>query len=188
LSPIDSPGYPVQWACVGTTRDQVTYAIRPIRADDAARERAFIIGLSPESRYTRMMYTMNEPSADLVYRFVHVDYHRSMAFVAVVGQGDDERIIGVARYATTPTEGVEFAISVADVWQGRGIADALTRLLFDYARIEGIRTLHAKILATNQRMIEFSRWLGMSIHAVPEDRMMVKASIDLSVTTPPRAR
>jgi acetyltransferase len=111
-----------------------------------------------------------------------------MAFVAVFGHGDDERIIGVARYATTPTEGVEFAVSVADLWQRRGIADALTRLLFDYARIEGIRTLHAKILATNERMIQFARWLGMSIHSVPEDRMMVRASIDLSKATPPKAR
>jgi acetyltransferase len=184
----DSPDYPAQWVRVGATRDQVVYGIRPICADDAARERAFIMALSPESRYTRMMYTMNEPSADLVDQFVHVDYHRSMAFVAVVGRDDDERIIGVARYATTATEGIEFAVAVADAWQRRGIADALTRLLFDYARIEGIRTLHAKILATNQRMIEFSRWLGMSIHSVPEDRMMVRASIDLSRTRPPKAR
>jgi acetyltransferase len=184
----DSSGYPAEWARAGTTRDHVAYGIRPICADDAARERAFIMGLSPESRYTRMMYTMNEPSADLVDQFVHVDYHRSMAFVAVVGRGDDERIIGVARYAATPTEGVEFAVSVADAWQRRGIADTLTRLLFDYARTEGIRTLHAKILATNQRMIEFSRWLGMSIHSMPEDRMMVRASIDLSETAPSKAR
>jgi acetyltransferase len=175
----DSPDHPIQWARVGTTRDQVTYAIRPIRVDDAARERAFIVGLSPESRYSRMMYTMNEPSADLVDRFVHVDYHRSMAFVAVVGQGDDERIIGVARYATTATEGVEFAVAVADAWQARGVAAALSHLLFDYARIEGIRTLHAKILATNQHMIQFARWLGMSIQSMPEDSMVLKASIDL---------
>ena len=188
MSPIDPPDYPIQWACAASTRDNVAYRIRPICPGDAARERAFIVGLSPESRYTRMMYTMTQPSADLVDRFVHVDYHRSMAFVAVIGQGEGECIIGVARYATTPAEGVEFAVSVADDWQSRGIADALTRLLFDYARLEGIRILNAKILATNQRMIEFSRWVGMSIHPVPEDRMMVRASIDLSKTTPPKAR
>jgi acetyltransferase len=63
----------------------VTYRIRPICAEDAARERAFIMGLSPESRYEWMMYTMREPSPDLVDRFVQVDYHHNMAFVAVVG-------------------------------------------------------------------------------------------------------
>src|ERR1700676_3322687 len=126
-----STGYPIKWERVATTRDNVTYRIRPICAEDASRERAFIMGLSPESRYERMMYTMGEPSSDLVDRFVQVDYHHNMAFVAVVGQGDDERIIGVARYAANGEEGYEFAVVIADQWQARGIAATLSRLLFD---------------------------------------------------------
>jgi acetyltransferase len=174
-----STGYPASWARVATTRDNVAYRIRPICAEDASRERAFIMGLSPESRYERMMYTMGEPSPDLVDRFVRVDYHQNMAFVAVVGEGDDERFIGVARYAANGDEGYEFAVVTADEWQARGVGATLSHLLFDYARIEGIRTLHAKILVTNNRMIEFARWLGMSIHFTPEDPMVVRASIDL---------
>jgi len=174
-----STDYPIRWARVATTRDNVTYRIRPICDEDAPRERAFIMGLSPESRYTRMMYTMCEPSSDLVDRFVHVDYHHNMAFVAVVGQGDDERIIGVARYAADEEGGSEFAVVIADEWQARGVAATLSHLLFDYARSEGIRTLYAKILATNHRMIEFARWLGMSIRFMPEDPMVLNASRDL---------
>jgi len=168
-----------KWTRVATTRDNVTYRIRPICAQDASRERAFIMGLSPESRYERMMYTMYEPSSDLVDRFVRVDYHHNMAFVAVIGQGDEERILGVARYALNGDEGYEFAVVIADDWQGRGVAATLSRLLFDYARIESIRTLHAKILATNHRMIEFARRLGMSIRFTPEDPIILKASINL---------
>jgi acetyltransferase len=175
----NSTVYPIQWERVATTRDNVTYRIRPICAEDAARERAFIMGLSPESRYERMMYTMREPSPDLVERFVKVDYHHNMAFVAVVGQGADERIIGVARYAADTEEGHEFAVVTADEWQARGVAATLSHLLFDYARLEGIRTLYAKILVCNDRMIEFARWLGMSIRFTPADPMVVKASVDL---------
>jgi acetyltransferase len=175
----NSTDYPIQWARVATTRDNMNYRIRPICPEDAARERTFIMGLSPESRYERMMYTMGEPSPDLVDRFVRVDYHHNMAFVAMVGQGDDERIIGVARYAADGDEGYEFAVVIADEWQARGVAATLSHLLFDYARIEGIRTLHAKILVTNGRMIEFARWLGMSIHFTPEDPMVVRASVDV---------
>jgi acetyltransferase len=174
-----STDYPIQWTRVVTTRHHVTYRIRPICAEDAARERVFIMGLSPESRYQRMMYTMVEPSPDLVDRFVRVDYHHNMAFVAVVGQGDDERIIGVARYAADGEEGYEFAVAIADEWQARGIGATLSHLLFDYARVEGIRTLYAKILASNHRMIEFARWLGMSMHFRPEDPMVLRASRDL---------
>ena len=168
---------PGQWArIIGTTRDNTTYRIRPICPDDAARERAFILGLSPESRYLRMMYGMSEPPPELVDRFVHVDYHTTMALVAVIGEGDEQRIIGVARYAPNGEEGCEFAIAIADAWQGRGIAATLSRLLFDYARSEGIRTIHANILASNHRMLEFARWLGMSVHFSPEDGMIFKAS------------
>jgi acetyltransferase len=174
-----SAHYPAQWARIGTTRDNAAYRIRPICADDAARERAFILGLSPESRYARMMYGMGEPPPELVDRFVHVDYHHTMAFVAVIGEGGEERIIGVARYAANGEEGYEFAIAIADAWQGRGIATTLAQLLFDYARIEGIHTIHARILASNHRMIEFARWLGMSVRFSPEDRMILKASKDL---------
>jgi len=175
----NSTDYPIQWTRVATTRDNATYRIRPIRAEDAARERAFIMGLSAESRYERMMYTMGEPSPELVDRFVRVDYHHNMAFVAVIGQDDDERIIGVARYAANGDEGYEFAVVITDEWQARGVAATLSRLLFDYARIEGIRTLNAKILVSNNHMIEFAHWLGMSTRFSPEDPMVVRASVDL---------
>jgi acetyltransferase len=171
--------YPAQWACIGTTRDNVNYRIRPIRVDDAARERAFLLGLSAESRYLRMMYAMGEPPCELVDRFVHVDYHQNMAFVAVIGEGDEERIIGVARYAADNEEGHEFAIAIADAWQGRGIAATLSQLLFDYARSEGIHTIYASILASNHRMIEFAHWLGMTVRFSPKDGMILKASKDL---------
>ena len=76
-----------------------------------------------------MMFTMRAPSSDLVEQFVQVDYHRSMAFVAVLGQGDDERIIGVARYASNGGARCEFAVAIADAWQARGIAATLSRSL-----------------------------------------------------------
>ena len=81
------------------TSDGVPYHIRPIRPDDAARERAFINGLSPQSRYQRFMHNLREPGDAFIEKFVNVDYHRTMALVAVIGEGAAERIIGVARYA-----------------------------------------------------------------------------------------
>jgi acetyltransferase len=174
-----SPGYPSEWERAVYTRDGVAYRIRPIRTDDAVREREFLIGLSSESRYMRMMYTMCEPSPDLVARFVHVDYRLNMAFAAIAGRGDDERIVGVARYAADSEGELEFALVVTDAWQGRGVGATLTRLLFDYARVQGIRRLCARILATNQRMIEFVRWLGMNVHSVTQDPTVLKASLDL---------
>ncbi len=168
--------YPAGWERSALTRDEAAYRIRPIRPDDAPRERAFIMELSPESRYTRMMFATCEPTADLVERLVHVDYLHNMAFVAVVGTGAEERIIGVARYCEDGTSGGEFAVAVMDAWQARGVAVALSELLFDYARLHGVLELHATMLATNAHMIELAHWLGMDTHRQADDPTLVTAS------------
>src|ERR1700688_3650774 len=128
-----SPAQLPKWQPTEKTRDGVMYRIRPIRSDDLERDRDFILHLSAVSRYNRMMGTIREPLPQLLDHFVHVDYWREMAFVAIVGAGRDERIIGVARYAGDPAD-CEFAVAVADEWQSRGVASTLTRLLFAYAR------------------------------------------------------
>jgi hypothetical protein len=67
------------------TSDGVEYRVRPIRPDDAQREREFIAGLSPQSRYQRFLHNLREPGDALIAQLVHVDGHRTMALVAVVG-------------------------------------------------------------------------------------------------------
>ncbi len=169
--------YPADWERTATTRDGVEFRIRPIRADDESLERQFIVRLSPESRYKRMMCAMKEPSPELLHRFVHVDYKRDMAFVALVGSRPDEEIIGVARYAQDPNgPDAEFAVAVADAWQARGVGATLTRLLFEYAHTQGIQRIYGEILADNNQMIDLVHWLGMNTRSCPEDHGLVEAS------------
>jgi acetyltransferase len=172
--------YPSEWERTATTRDGVSFRMRPIRPDDAERERRFIIRLSPESRYLRMMNAMKEPSPELLHSFVHVDYEHDMAFVALTGAAPDEDIIGVARYAQDRCgRDCEFAVAVADTWQARGVGTTLMRLLFEYAHASGIHRLHGEILAGNPKMIDLAHWLGMKTTACPEDHGLVEASRDV---------
>jgi len=174
--PLDA-GRGQDWSRTAVTRDGVAYRIRPIRPDDAARELEFIRTLSDESRYRRLMHAVHEPSPELIDRFVNVDYSRSMAFVAVTGAGERERIIGVARYASDDSSGAcEFAVAVADAWQSRGIGTMLTRLLFDYAKAAGLKRAYGTILADNARMIGLAHWLGMETHVAPDDAKLMVAS------------
>jgi acetyltransferase len=155
----------------------VDYRIRPIRIDDAERERAFIMSLSPESRFQRLMYTMREPSAEFVARLVTVDQHRDMALVAVLGDEAGEKIIGVARYAADDDgRDCEFAVAVTDEWQCRGIGSTLTRLLFEYAAHEGFRSIYGTVFADNQRMLELAQWLGLSVEPAVPGQPTVRAS------------
>jgi len=112
---------------------------------------------------------------------VHVDYQHTMAFVAVAGDGEAQRIIGVARYACAPgSAGCEFAIAVADLWQSRGVGAALSQRLLDHARRQGIRHLDARILATNRRMLGLAHELGFSIDTIPDEFGTLDARLDLS--------
>lgn len=170
--------YPSEWERTASTRDGVTFRIRPIRVDDQNLEHDFIVRLSPESRYKRMMGVMKEPSAELLHRFVHVDYDRDMAFVALVGSPPNEEIIGVARYAHDHSgPDCEFAVAVADAWQARGVGATLTRFLFEYAHTRGINKIYGEILADNSCMIDLVHWLGMHTRYCPEDRVLVEASM-----------
>jgi acetyltransferase len=172
-----SPPYPAEWERTATTRDGIRFRIRPIRPDDESLDRQFIVRLSPESRYKRMMCAMKEPSPELMHRFVHVDYKRNMAFVALLGEPPNEEMIGVARYSQdTDGPDCEFAVAVADAWQARGVGATLTRLLFEYAHEQGIHQVYGEILANNDQMIDLVHWLGMNTRICPEDGSLIEAS------------
>lgn len=168
---------PAPWKRTTRTRDGIEYRIRPVCPDDIERERAFILGLSEESRYTRMMGTIREPSAALLQQLVHVDYDRSMTLVAVVGDSAHERIIASAQYAADSSgRGCEFAVAVADAWQGHGVGATLTGALLDYARARGFRRFHGDVLACNNRMIDLVHWLGMTSHSRSDDSALLEVS------------
>ena len=176
--------YPADWQRDAKTRDGVAYRIRPIRTADAQREREFICNLSAESRYNRLMHTLREPSGALIEQLVGVDYRTTMAFVAVIGDGADERIIGIARYGADGTgSACEFGVAVADAWQARGIGTTLMRLLFDYAKANGFRRIYGTVLTGNERMIRLAHWLGLRTQDSPDDATQVIASLELAGRT-----
>jgi len=116
--------------------------------------------LSPESRYRRFLAPMLELSDSMVEYLTEIDHHNHEAMVALdeeTGEG-----IGVARYVRDPErrERAEFAVTVIDDWQGRGVGTLLLEVLSARARQEGIATLTAVMLATNQEMMDVLMNLG----------------------------
>ena len=79
--------YPVEQVGDATLDDGTVLHVRPIRPEDAALERAFVRGLSEETRYFRFFYRLHELTPAMLARFTQVDYDREMALV-VVDDGD----------------------------------------------------------------------------------------------------
>ena len=130
--------YPIELVGDATLRDGTVLHIRPIRPEDAEQERAFVLGLSDETRYFRFFYRLHDLTPAMLARFTQVDYDREMALVALDdGHGPKKApvFVGVARYTTNPDgESAEFAVVVADAWQGRGVGRLLMRRLIECAK------------------------------------------------------
>ena len=80
-----------------TLHDHSHVLIRPITRQDHAAERAFIEGLSAQSRRYRFLGAVRSPSEQLVEQLTDIDYIHEVAFVAVVPEDAHERIVGVSR-------------------------------------------------------------------------------------------
>ncbi len=162
--------YPSHLVSQYQTKDGQTVTIRPIRPEDADMEQEFVRNLSPETKYFRFMSTLKELSPAQLVRLTQIDYDREMAFVAIVERDGKEVEVGVARYAMNPDgESCEFAIVVADDWQGKGLARRLMGVLIDTASSRGIKYMNGDFLAENRRMIQFVTSLGFALSPHPDD-------------------
>jgi GNAT superfamily N-acetyltransferase/acyl carrier protein len=160
--------------------DGVPVTVRPIRPEDAALEADFVRHLSSETRYKRFMLTLLElPQAKLRY-LTEVDQVQHVALVATVEQEGREVEVGVVRYIVAPAGGsCEFAIALDDAWQGSGLAGILMHALIDIARSRGLAVMEGVVLATNARMLKFTRQLGFRVERDPEDRTTVRVLREL---------
>jgi acetyltransferase len=155
--------------------------IRPLRPDDSAIERDFVTGLSAETRYNRLLGGAIKVSDDYIRRLTHLDWSREAAFAAITMLGERESIIGVARYvAEEGGESCEFALVLADAWQGRGIGRRMLEKLMNIAARRGIRRMHGDILSTNGSMLALVRTLGFRLERLPEDATITRATLDLA--------
>jgi len=151
-------------------KDGSEIILRPIRAEDAEIEQAFIRGLSQQSRYFRFMSSLHELSPNLLSQFTKIDYDRQMALVAVVDAGGASEQIGAARYAINPDgDSCEFAIVIADSWHHKGLGPLMMNLLMKIARDRGLKTIEGEVLAENHNMLKLMREMGFHIKGNPQD-------------------
>ncbi|HEX6793746.1 MAG TPA: GNAT family N-acetyltransferase [Casimicrobiaceae bacterium] len=173
--------YPVELIGDVALHDGMIVHVRPIRPEDAALERAFVDGLSDETRYFRFFYRISELTPPMLARFTQVDYDREMALVALVDVATSPSFVGVARYIANPDwTSAEFAVVVGDAWQRRGIARVLMRGLIVCAKRRGFERLRGTILRENEPMLAFVRALGFVLEEDPADPMQICATLALA--------
>lgn len=167
-APREGPGYPhmaihpypVELEHELGLRDGTRLAVRPIRPEDVELEKRFVDGLSERSRYHRFMQYLPQLTPRMLARFTQLDYDRELALV-VLHAGE---FVAVGRYAPNQDgETAEFALTVADAWQGKGIGRALLQRLRQEAKKAGYRALYGNILEANHEMLELALRLGFAV-------------------------
>jgi acetyltransferase len=186
--------YPSHLTQTRTAPDGAFYTIRPIQPEDADRLQAFMRALSDETRYFRFISTLAELPPKMLVRYTQIDYDRELALVAVLppdparvpqagqAEGEDERIIGVVRYLLNPDgDTCEFAIAIADDWQGKRLGSTLMRAIIEAARGKGLRRIEGFVLGNNARMLGLMSYLGFRIATDPDDASMKIVTMELRV-------
>jgi acetyltransferase len=163
--------YPPELETTWQLPDGTDVSVRPIRPEDAEIEQDFVQNLSAESKYFRFMQSMDKLTPLMLARFTQIDYDREMALIAVINEHTPQaHILGVVRYVSNPDkQSCEFALTVADEWQQKGIGRQLMQRLMTVARDRGIEIMEGDVLSHNSKMLRLCERLGFRAVHNPDE-------------------
>ena len=175
--------YPAQYESTWVARDGTVLTIRPVRPDDEGLMSNFELQLSEQSVYLRYAHAVrlsDRISHEKLARLCFIDYAHEMALVVLrtLDSGEQE-LLAVGRLVMehVRNEG-EFALLIADAFQGKGIGTELLRRLIEIGRSERVARIVGYILADNLPMLDVCRRSGFrQEHEIGDP--MVQAIIDL---------
>lgn len=156
--------------------------IRPAGAQDAESIQAYIHSLSPASRHSRFLGSLNELSAAELHRMTRADHLSERTVIAEITAQGRCRMIGEARYAVAPDGlGCEIAVSVAEAWRRRALGTQLLASLARRAKSLRVRYLFGDVLRSNEAMKALARKLGFGMTAPVGDARLVRITKDLAL-------
>ena len=156
--------------------------VRPALPQDRELQRAFVRALSDEARYFRFMTSLRELPEAMAERFTSIDYRSHVALIVTIFADAAETMIGEARYVVDEGDATacEFALAVADGWQGMGLGRMLLERLAQHAASSGIRHMAADAVSTNKAMIALAKRIDFAAAPKREDGRLVRLVKDLS--------
>jgi acetyltransferase len=161
-------------------RDGTSIRFRPIRSNDARKWMELMKSCSKKTLYHRFQHGL-KITHEMATRLCTVDFEKKFAIVAELEKPIADKLLGVARLVTNRNyETAEYAVLVADEWQGKGLGGLLTDCCLEIAKSLGVKRLSAITTHDNTRMIEIFRKRNFQIR-YDVDSGVVMVDKDLSV-------
>jgi len=155
--------YPSKYVIPWRLKDGTEVTLRPIRPEDEPMELELIRGLSSETSRFRFFQIIKDLPHDALVRFCNIDYDREMAFIAETRDGDRRIEIGVSRLILESNKKRgEFAVVVADKYQGKGLGIKLVDMLIEVARDKNVEAIYGIVMTENTNMINLCEKLDFT--------------------------
>jgi acyl-CoA hydrolase/RimJ/RimL family protein N-acetyltransferase len=154
--------YPVGEELIGELRDGRRVLVRPTMARDAGLMQDLFFRMRDEDVRTRFFRRLRSLTDEMAQHLCSVGFENEMAFAAVIGEREAERIVGSACAFVDPSTGMaDVAYMVDPAWQGTGLGSLLQDRMIDFGRRRGLRGFTADVLAENAAMLHVFRRSGL---------------------------
>ena len=175
--------YPLRYVAPFTAPDGKTFTIRPIRPEDEPLLVHFHEMLTAETVYARYLGYLGLSTRTAHERLTRVTFNDYDREIALVAEGSDENghpiIVAVGRLSKShAAPDAEFAILVADEWQGHGLGTELLKRLVQIGRDEKLELIWAEMLVTNEAMRRTAVAAGFTILSSDGGTMRAEMRLD----------
>ena len=158
------PLLPEKLVCRGFMWDKTPVTLRCIRPEDADSLCGMFQDCSRRSLYLRFERHLDKVPLDQVVQLCSVDHNCEVAVVAEIEQGETRKVIGLGQLSADPSYvSAEYAVLVADPWQGRGLGSLFTDFCLDIASKLGIKRVVGEFSPSNVRIIRILQSRGFDL-------------------------
>lgn len=152
--------------------------LRPIKPEDEPLWHDLARACSPDTIHRRFRYMFKATTHEMATRFCFLDYDRELAIVAEKIEGGERKLIGVGRLISNAERTqAEFAILVADPWQGHGLGSILTDYCLEICRRWGVTRVVAETASDNHQMLGMFQRRGFDSRLIPPDTVAVSKQL-----------
>ncbi len=166
-SPVPAPRhltispYPNQYESDWLMRDGTPVLLRPMKPEDEPLVADFLHKCSDDTIYFRYFKLIKNWTHEMLIRFTQNDYDRELGLMAIGQAPSPEVMMGVSRLVIDRSRGAaEFAVIVADPWQGKGLGPKLVEQVIAVARDQEVKLLYGEVLSANQPMLDLAKKTG----------------------------
>ena len=147
-----------------TLRDGTKLHLRPEKPSDLPMLKTMFLTLTDETAKHLDIPFTEKRIEELIQ---NLDYKKALPIVAIINEKGKNRIISVASLnfysAIAYKHKTEFAITVHDDYQNKGIGTIMTQHMIDIARRMGLKKVYLRVGTHNDRAIHLYKKFGFKI-------------------------